>query len=37
MHGINSYTLYAGLRGSELKIDPNLAITDQTMLKDKTR
>ncbi|HMM96954.1 RcpC/CpaB family pilus assembly protein [Phycicoccus sp.] len=37
VHGINNYTLYAGLRGSELKIDPNLSISDQTMLKDKTR
>ncbi|QIM21416.1 Flp pilus assembly protein CpaB [Phycicoccus sp. HDW14] len=37
VHGINNYTLYAGLRGSELKIDPNLAVSDLTMLKDKVR
>ncbi len=37
VHGINNYTLYAGLRGSELKIDPNLSISDQTVLKDKVR
>ncbi|KRE62295.1 RcpC/CpaB family pilus assembly protein [Nostocoides sp. Soil756] len=37
IQGINNYTLYAGLRGSELKIDPNLQVSDLTMLKDKTR
>ncbi|MGG5258038.1 RcpC/CpaB family pilus assembly protein [Phycicoccus avicenniae] len=37
VHGVNNYTLYAGLRGSELKIDPNLAVSDLTMLKDKVR
>lgn len=37
VHGINNFTLYAGLRGSELKIDPNLSVSDLTMLKDKVR
>ena len=37
VHGINNYTLYAGLRGSELDVDPNLSVTDLTMLKDATR
>lgn len=37
VHGVNNYTLYAGLRGSELKIDPDLAVSDLTMLTDKTR
>ncbi|PKW27169.1 RcpC/CpaB family pilus assembly protein [Phycicoccus duodecadis] len=37
IQGVNNYTLYAGLRGSELKIDPNLQVSDLTMLKDKTR
>jgi pilus assembly protein CpaB len=32
VHGINNYTLYAGLRGSEVKVDPNLAVNDLTML-----
>jgi pilus assembly protein CpaB len=31
VHGINGMTLYAGLRGSELKIDPKLTITDKDM------
>lgn len=37
VHGINNFTLYAGLRGSELKVDPDLAVSDLTMLKDETR
>lgn len=37
VHGINNYTLYAGLRGSELKIDPDLSVNDLSMLTDKTR
>jgi pilus assembly protein CpaB len=32
IHGINNFTLYAGLRGSELKVDPKLVVTDQDML-----
>ena len=32
MHGINNYTLYAGLRGSEVKVDPKLTVNDLTML-----
>jgi pilus assembly protein CpaB len=32
IHGINNYTLYAGLRGSELKVDPRLTTTDLTIL-----
>ena len=31
IHGINGFTLYAGLRGPELKIDPKLTITDQDL------
>jgi pilus assembly protein CpaB len=31
-HGINNYSLYAGLRGSELKVDPRLTTTDLTIL-----
>lgn len=37
VHGINNYTLYAGLRGSELKVDPNLSVSDLTLLTDRTR
>ncbi len=33
VHGINNYTLYAGLRGSELKVDPKLSVSDLTILK----
>ncbi len=32
IHGINNYTLYAGLRGAELKVDPRLTTTDLTIL-----
>ncbi len=32
IHGINNYTLYAGLRGSELKIKKDLNIQDQELL-----
>ena len=32
VHGINNYTLYAGLRGSEVKVDPKLAVNDLTIL-----
>ena len=32
IHGINNYTLYAGLRGSELKVDPDLYVLDQDLL-----
>lgn len=32
VHGINNYVLYAGLRGSEVKVDPKLAVNDLTML-----
>lgn len=37
IHGINNYTLYAGLRGSELKVDPNLSVNDLTMLKGSVK
>lgn len=37
VHGVNNYVLYAALRGSELKIDANLSVSDMTMLKDKVR
>ncbi len=33
VHGINNYTLYAGLRGTELKVDPKLNVNDLTMLE----
>ncbi len=32
IHGINNYQLYAGLRGPELKVDPNLYVLDQDLL-----
>jgi pilus assembly protein CpaB len=32
VHGINNYTLYAGLRGPELKVDPKLSINDLTIV-----
>jgi pilus assembly protein CpaB len=32
IHGINNYQLYAGLRGSELKVDKNLYVLDQDLL-----
>ncbi len=32
IHGVNNYTLYAGLRGPELKVDPRLTTTDLTIL-----
>lgn len=31
VHGVNSYTLYAGLRGAEVKVDPKLVTTDKTV------
>jgi pilus assembly protein CpaB len=37
VHGINNYTLYAGLRGSELKVNPNLAVNDLSMLGGVTK
>ena len=37
VHGVNNYTLYAGLRGSELDIDPDLTINDITINEDATR
>ncbi len=37
VHGINGKTLYAGLRGSELKISPTLESDDINILKDPTR
>ena len=37
VHGINNYTLYAGLRGSEVKVDPKLAVNDLTMLGGTTK
>ena len=37
VHGINDYTLYAGLRGSELKVDPGLAVSDLTILKGQVK
>ncbi|GAA4408556.1 hypothetical protein GCM10023168_26170 [Fodinibacter luteus] len=32
VHGINNYTLYAGLRGAEVKVDPKLNVNDLTLL-----
>lgn len=37
IHGINNFTLYAGLRGSEVKVDPKLAVNDLTMLGSNVR
>jgi pilus assembly protein CpaB len=37
VHAINNYTLYAGLRGSELKVDPKLNVNDLTMLEGQTK
>ncbi|QKE85493.1 RcpC/CpaB family pilus assembly protein [Arthrobacter sp. NEB 688] len=37
VHAINGKTLYAGLRGSELKISPTLEADDLNLLKDPTR
>lgn len=31
VHAVNQYTLYAGLRGSEVKVNPNLETTDQNV------
>ncbi len=31
VHAVNQYTVYAGLRGTEVKVDPKLEITDQTV------
>jgi pilus assembly protein CpaB len=31
VHAVNQYTLYAGLRGGEVKVDPRLQTTDQTV------
>ena len=32
VHAINNYELYAGLRGSEVKVDPKLTVNDLTVL-----
>ncbi len=32
VHGINNYTLYAGLRGAEVKVNPKLSVNDLTIL-----
>src|SRR6478609_11980703 len=37
VHAINNYTLYAGLRGSEVKVDPKLAVNDLTLLGGTTK
>jgi pilus assembly protein CpaB len=37
VHAINQYILYAGLRGSELKVNPRLSVNDQTMLGDAVK
>jgi pilus assembly protein CpaB len=37
IHGVNNYTLYAGLRGSEVKVDPKLNVNDLTMLGSNVR
>lgn len=31
VHAVNQYTLYAGLRGEEVKVNPNLSTTDQNV------
>ena len=33
VHGINNYSLYAGLRGAEVNVNPKLSVNDQTMLR----
>ena len=35
MHGINNFTLYAGLRGDEVKVPANLSTNDTTIFKGK--
>lgn len=37
VHGILNYQLYAGLRGSELDVDPGLSVSDLTILEDKAK
>jgi pilus assembly protein CpaB len=37
VHAINNYELYAGLRGSEVKVDPKLAVNDLTLLGGTTK
>ena len=36
VHGINNYVLYAGLRGPELKVNPELSVNDLTMLEGRS-
>lgn len=36
IHGINDYELYAALRGSDVKIDPNAQVNDMTIFKAVT-
>ena len=31
VHAVNSYTLYAGLRGAEVKVNPKLETTDKNV------
>ncbi len=31
VHGINEFTLYAGLRGAEVKVDPKLETTTKNV------
>lgn len=33
VHGINEFTLYAGLRGSDVKVDPNGQVNDMNLFK----
>jgi pilus assembly protein CpaB len=33
VHGINSFQLYAGLRGAEVTVNPNLSVTDETIFR----
>ena len=37
VHGINNYTLYAGLRGAEVKVNPKLSVNDLTILGDAVK
>ena len=31
VHAVNQYTVYAGLRGTEVKVDPKLETTDENV------
>jgi pilus assembly protein CpaB len=37
VHAVNNYTLYAGLRGAEVTVPPNLAVNDLTLVGGQNR